>query len=331
MQPFVEYELHVNSKLSFSAGIKSAYYNQTLDQFPDNGKTIGCPGGKLSGKAGSATTTCIGGVSFVHNSANYNSWLPSLSAHYYLKSNWSAYAQFATGSVIPPSNIFDVSNALVGVLPKPTTVKTWQLGTVWKRNRFTLDMDAYYSNFQNSYNSLLDPASGEPIYVQSGNSITKGVELESNILIGHGLSMYVNGTAGKANYQTSGLWVANAPRNTEAVGLTYQKGDWDVGFFNKRIGQMYNDNARSPQVNQAVLIHPFNITNMYLNYTIKERSHFQQTKIRLSVTNVFDQHNIVGVPTAALASSLPSPGDVLTLLPGRSISISITGGFALAR
>jgi iron complex outermembrane receptor protein len=75
---------------------------------------------------------------------------------------------------------------------------------------------------------------------------------------------------------------------------------------------MYNDHGTT---NQAVLNDSFNITNAYINYTI-----------RLSINSVFQEHNIVGVVPAATTSSLPAGGDQLTLLPGRSIMISLTVG-----
>src|SRR5581483_9834364 len=130
------------------------------------------------------------------------------------------------------------------------------------------------------------------------------------------------------SYAKSGLWVANAPRNTEALGLTWRKSNWDVGMFDKRIGQMYNDNGST---NQAVLIDPFNITNLYINYTIKNESYLRGTQIRLTFNNLFDQHNIIGVTPATTASSLPAAGDTLMLLPGRSISLTVTGGYSPKR
>ena len=119
-----------------------------------------------------------------------------------LKSNWSAYAQYGTGSIIPPSSVFDVSNGAVQTIPKPEIVHTYQTGTVWKINRLMLDGDLYYSKFQNAYTSYLDPATSEPIYVLpvGGDSITKGIELEGNFVIGYGLGLYANGTAGNAKY-----------------------------------------------------------------------------------------------------------------------------------
>ncbi len=308
LQPFVEYEYRVTRELSLTAGVKLANYNMNFTQFADNGKTVGS----------------LNGAPSVMHDATFRSWMPSLDARYRLKSNWSVYAQFATGSVIPPTNVFDTKGALVAVLPKPTTTKTYQIGSVVKFNRVTLDVDGYYSHFQNPYSSTAD-ASGEPIFYQTGPSNTKGVEAESNILIGHGFSLYLNGTLGSARYAQTGLWVANAPKNTETVGFTYRVKSWDLGFFNKRIGTMYNDNGA---INQAVAIDPFNVSNLFLNYTVRGDSYLRGTKIRFGINNLLDNHSIVGVTPASTASSAPAPGDILTLLPARSISLTVTFGYA---
>jgi iron complex outermembrane receptor protein len=309
-QPFVEYEYKVTRDLSITGGIKLANYKMDFTQYADNGKTVGS----------------LNGAPYVIHDSTFRSWMPSLDARYKLRTNWTVYAQFATGSVIPPTNVFDTKGALVAVLPKPTTTKTYQMGSVLKFNRFTLDVDGYYSHFQNPYSSAPDP-SGEPVFYQTGPSNTKGVEAESNILIGHGFSLYLNGTLGSAKYAQTGLWVANAPKNTETVGFTYQVKGWDMGFFNKRIGLMYNDNGST---NQAVAIDPFNVSNVFLNYTVRGDSYLLGTKVRLAVNNLLDNHNIVGV-VPALANSAVSPNDVLTLLPARSISLTVTFGYAPAR
>ncbi len=80
--------------------------------------------------------------------------------------------------MIPVSAVFDVKNANVLTPPKPTLAKTYQAGSVLQMNRFTLDMDAYYVHYQNGYDSYTDPTTGEPIFVATGPSNTKGVEAE---------------------------------------------------------------------------------------------------------------------------------------------------------
>src|SRR5207244_7312350 len=119
--------------------------------------------------------------------------------------NWSVCVQFAEGSVIPPSSVFDAKNAAVAVLPKPTLAKTYQAGSVWKWNRVTLDADAYYTHFLNPYATTPD-INGEPIYYQTGPSNTKGVEAETNIHIGYGFNVYLIGTRGAARSQQTVRW-----------------------------------------------------------------------------------------------------------------------------
>jgi iron complex outermembrane receptor protein len=339
-----------------TAGIKAAMYGMYLNQYQDNGKTVGCLGGTLTTYPSTAgiwagAPECVGGVSFVNHSVSYNSWLPTLTARYRIWRQWSAYAQFAEGSVIPPSNVFDVPGGNVLTPPKPTIAKTYQGGSVLKLNRFTLDMDLYYVHFQNGYQSYTDPTTNEPVFVATGPSNTKGFEMEGNVALGYGVSLYGNFTAGSAKYQTGpnypngGLWVANTPSNTEGVSLLWQHRNFDMGLVWKRVGQYYQDNGSLNYkingitipfpVDQAYTIQPWNLVNVFMNYTIKNSSHFRGTKIQLAVNNLANSHSLVGItPATAATATTPfvaSPGDQLNLLPGRSISITITGGYAPRR
>ena len=134
-----------------------------LNQYQDNGKTVGCLGGIAVDAARSpALPICIGGPAFITHSIDYNNWLPNIAARYYIKSSWSVYAQFAEGSIIPPSSVFDVPNGQVLVPPKPTLAKTYQIGSVMKYRRWTLDADAYYVHFQNGYDTYTDPTTENP-------------------------------------------------------------------------------------------------------------------------------------------------------------------------
>ena len=248
-QPFAEFEWRPTPKLVVTAGIKDANYGMTLNQYQDNGKTVGCLGGKAGTDPVTKAPICIGGGAFTTHSIDYNNWLPTLTARYRVQRNWSVYAQFAEGSIIPPSGVFDVPGGNVLVPPKPTVARTYQTGSVLKFNRWTLDVDAYYVHFQNGYDSYVDFDSGEPVFVATGPTNTKGLEAESNIAITHGLSLYLNGSMGSAKYQTGpnfpngGLWVADTPSNIETIGVFWQRKNWDVGFLDKRVGRMYNDDG----------------------------------------------------------------------------------------
>ena len=150
-QPFAELEWHAAPRLEITAGVKAANYFMSLVQYQDNGKIVGCLGGTL---VTTVAPFCVGGVQFVAHSIDYNNWLPNIAARYYLNSRWSVYAQWAEGSIIPPSAVFDVPNGQVLVPPKPTLAKTYQIGSVMKHRRWTLDADAYYVHFQNGFDML---------------------------------------------------------------------------------------------------------------------------------------------------------------------------------
>jgi iron complex outermembrane recepter protein len=355
-QPYVEYEFHVTKSLNITAGTKFSHYNIDTKQYADDGKTIG----------GLGTNDPS---SFITNSGSYSAWLPSIDANYRIRNNWSAYGQLSTGSVVPPSSIFDYAQNAAGIpvktLPKQQRSTTYQTGTVLKLKRVTFDADFYHIRFQNSYSSV-DDSTGEPIYYLQPSSITKGFEAESNIYIGRGLSAYLNASVGRATYTgnlsvncapsnctgapisvtaPSGLWVANTPSDVETEGVTYQHKGWDFALFNKRVGTLYQDNGAYH--NQAA-INPFTLTNAFFNYTLRTDGRFDQTKFRLSFNNLFNEHSITGdkITGSALTQTIAANGttytdpfntagptpiagsDNISILPARSVMLSVTFGFS---
>jgi len=308
-QPYAEYQFRLPGNLSVTPGLKYASYKQDFTQFADNGKVVGN----------------LGGAPFIKHAVTYHSWLPSFDAHYLAKPYWSMYAQYGKGQNIPPTSIFDVKGALVGTLPKPTLTDTIQFGSVWKSRRATLDVDVYHVAFQNDYSSTLDQATGITQYFQNGKATTKGVEAESTILVRGGLAVYLNATKGSAKYNDTGLWAQNAPSDSETVGLTYNRSSWNLGFFSKRVGKMFNDNGAT---HEAVTIDPFTITNLFLNYTVGGKSILANSKLRFAVNNLTDKHAITAIAPASSATSVASPNDVLTMMAGRSVSVSLTVGLS---
>ena len=161
----------------------------------------------------------------------------------------------------------------------------------------------------------------------------------------------MNGSLGSAKYQggpnypNGGEWVADTPKNVESVAFLWRHKNWDVGLIDKRVGTLYNDNAtltylidgaKIPYpVDQAITINPFNVVNVFVNYTMKQQSWLRGSKIGLAVNNLADSHNVVGItpftaPTAT-ASFVPNALDQLNLLPGRSVLVTFTAGFAPKR
>ncbi len=332
VQPFAEYQLVAIPKWTITVGLKDAYYNMWLKQYADSGKKVGN----------------LGGAPYVIHSAGYNSWLPSFEANYRIRNNWSVYGQYGRGSIIPYSSVFDVTGAQVAVTPPPTVATTYQGGTVLKLNRVSFDADAYHIHFVNQYSHFTPtsgPNAGFTYYYATPPSNTNGVEGEGNIAFGRGLSLFLNGTMGVAKYESAqaqaatqtapaspasaSAWVALAPHDTESLGLTYQDKAWDLGFFNKRVGSRWDDDGA---YHENVSLDPFWVNNLFFNYTVRNGSRFTNSKIKLSVNNVFDNHDITDIsPAEDVSGSLvpytPDPLDTITLLPGRSFMVTFQLGF----
>lgn len=343
-QPFAEYQLVAIPRLTVTAGVKDADYNMTVKQWASNKDVgpLGCP---------KTDTTAQCPLSVIHEKA-YNSILPSVEANYRIHPNLSVYGQYGRGSIIPFSTVFDEGGAEVAVAPPPTIADTYQTGTVLKLNRISMDADAFHIHFINQYTSFTPtsgPDNGFTYYYATPPSNTNGIESEGNIVVARGLSLFLNGTYGRAKYEaapassiteggvtqtiaaTPSAWVPLAPHDTETIGTTYQNQGWDAGFFNKRVGTRWEvDGAGNPQ---TVPLDPWWMSNLFLNYTIRNGSHFDESKLKFSVNNLFNNHNIADIGAANASSGYgvlytPSSLDTLELLPSRSFMVSFQLGFS---
>jgi len=324
LQPYLEYEYKVNEKLKITPGVKYASYQQDFVHLQDNGKGVGLLGGVYNKTTGVIT----GGAPSLSNSITYSDVLPSLDVHYKIQPNWSLYGQYALGDQIPSTSVFDVLNAKVSPAPSPTKATTAQIGTVWNSGDMTLAADIYQTKLEGSYTALSPDSSGNVAYIPSGTQKNQGIEAEANFVLGGGFSLYVNATLGSLKYDSTGLWVAGAPADTESIALNYQRNNWSVNLSANRVGQMYNDDSTGK--NEAFVIDPVTVANLFANYTIKTPSSFsKQLKLQFGVNNLFDTHAIVGIAsaTAGSSSATPNKADLLTVTPGRSVSLTATLDF----
>ena len=342
VQPYVEFEYKVNDDLKITPGLKYAYYHQDYNHLQSLKKT-----GALGGTVDSSADSITGGLPSIDQSVTYTDWLPSIDAHYMIRKNWSAYAQYAEGDLIPPTSVFDapftVKNGVVAssnVTTEPLAQKshTFQVGTDFKSDKFAFDADIYHVKLDNSYSCNTDPTDPTTqICVAAGDEVTQGVEVEGTYIVGAGFSVYANATLGTTKYQggtLDGKWVAGAPGNTETLGLLHKDGPWNSAIYVKRIGKVYNDGL-NPGDN-AYVIDPVTLTNLFVNYTFKTPGNFaKQTKIQLGINNLFDSNALTAIsgnkssnPALNVGANAYSPAaDLLTLLPGRSINLTVTVDF----
>jgi iron complex outermembrane receptor protein len=121
----------------------------------------------------------------------------------------------------------------------------------------------------------------------------------------------------------------------------YQQKYLDFGIFNKRVGSMWNDGTSGSSLivngtkfsgvtlNQYAPINPFNLTNLFLNVTMRKGSFFDQSKLRLSFNNVFDQRGTTSL-TPVLKANVYTPDQSHTLvqLAVRSVTVSFVIGLS---
>ena len=327
IQPYLEYEYKVNDNLKVTPGVKYASYKQDFVHLQDNGGAVGTLGGVYN----SSTGTITGGAPSLSNSITYTDLMPSIDFHYKVQPNWTVYGQYALGDQIPSTNVFDVKNAMVSPAPSPTKATTIQLGTVWNSGDLTLAADIYQTKLEGSYTALSPDSAGNVAYIPSGTQLNQGIEAEANFTLGHGFSLYVNGTLGSLKYDSgaiAGQWVAGAPSDTETIALNYDRNNWSIGVSANRVGKMYNDSKAG--VHEAFVIDPYTVANLFANYTIKNPSSFaKRAKLQFGINNLFDTHAIVGIASAATGSTSANPlaTDLLTITPGRSVSLTATLDF----
>lgn len=194
------------------------------------------------------------------NNYTYTNLEPHFSANYTFTPNWSAYVQLAKGIAYPivtdeenvPNDAKDL--AATGTTYNPGNLKeeqtvNYQLGTVYKTDRFNADADVYLIDINNLVSSVTDPNdSTNSLYFQSKGAWMSGLEVEGTYYIGGGLSAYANGSLNRATYKTNagvpsfnvaslGAFGANGvPNSTAALGAVFNRSGWFASVDDKYVG-----------------------------------------------------------------------------------------------
>jgi iron complex outermembrane recepter protein len=310
-QPFAEYAWHATRNLVLNPGVKYVSFTRDLE----------APVNQTSGRQP---------LNFSHTETKA---LPYLAANYRVDASWSAYAQIAAGFLAPNLNQFYVANPTVNTV-KPQQTMNYQVGTVYKTDRFNADVDAYTIDFTDYAYSGPTDANGDPLYwgVAKGASYT-GAEAQLTYFLGRGVSAYANGSVIHATFRGSGLDVPTVPKNTAALGLAYNAGGFFASFAEKYVGRWaVYDNITNPDVagggaaRRADSDH-YALADLSVGYGLKFRGNFlRSVKIRLQISNLFDRkvqvlEGIDGNPANAYAK------DTFNVLPTRNYFLTVAGEF----
>ena len=291
LQPYAQYAWRPNNDLTITSGLK---YNSFIRSY--NASTDANTGSPLS------------------LSETWNALLPSVDVHYYLNEKWAVYGQAAEGFVAPTLGNFTVTNPALGTGSlKPQNTMNYQAGSTWKSQKLTLSGDVYYIDNNNlTQNGAI--VNGIQTYVNSGVARMKGFESEATYYVGAGFSVYGNFTMNKASVQ-----IMNAPTNTAAAGLIFNKGEPNekdtiyASLMAKEIGPRWSGTT---DVNgNSIYFSSYTVANFSAGYNLTK-----QTRLQLVVDNLFNRTDTVLWSGAADANGNP----MFYTNAGRGFMISLT-------
>jgi iron complex outermembrane receptor protein len=248
----------------------------------------------------------------IQASDSYKPTLPYFSANFLIKPEWSIYAQYAKGFLIPQladslEVIYPTANGgTTCVVPgtvagaancnlSPTRTVNYQVGTVYAGNRLNIDVDGYYIEASNSI--ATDPGTG--ISVTNGNPARyKGVEGQVSYVLLKGLTAIANGSIASAKDAVTGFWLPQAPNYTATLGVVYSGSRFKLSMIQKFTGRQFADGG------ELVKISPYSLG--IFSGSVKVGPAW----IGVSVYNVFDDTSTtkIGSSTGATPLYFFNPG-----------------------
>ena len=293
-QPFAEFEWAVTPELTVTPGLKLVHFTRKLDAAVNQTTRIAQTG-----------------------SETYKATLPFLSANYKLDTQWSSYAQYAQGMLVPDLSMFYVNNpGLSTVDPQKST--NYQLGVVHKSDGIVFDADVYYIDFNNKIAST--GTGNDLVYYNQGGVVYKGIEGQLTYLLDHGVALYANGALNSAKSRGTGLQVAKAPKSTASLGVIYNDGAWSFSLVNKRVGTQYAQDGEPA----AYEISAYRSTDLGATYTLgRLGSWLKSASLQANVYNIGNKQEVTGISVNSKGANY----DQYTFQPARSAMVSFKAEF----
>lgn len=305
IEPYAEIDWKPLSGLTITPGIKYSVVRRSIDAAID--KNTGLP---------------------ANEGHSWMSALPALQANYLLAPGWSVYGQVAKGFEAPPLDALYTTGRPASV----DSTKTWnfQVGSALQSDRLALSGDLYYIDFTNFFFETTD-ANKNSVFTEAGGAIYQGAEFEATYYLGYRLSAYANGSLNSAKYTRTGTYIAQAPKETAALGLIYNdKSGFYSSLIGKFVGPQFGQNATTPDLASQYAIGSYMYADLAIGYTLKAEegvpAFLREIGLSLKVTNLFDDRNIVGLAgttTDARAATVP----LWWSNPGRGVFGSVSVKF----
>ena len=224
----------------------------------------------------------------------YDPVLPYFTVNYLIRPNFSAYAQFAKGFIIPSlGNSLEtkgVGNVTVPLEPTPTKTTNYQAGLVYAGDRINIDADAYYIEASNS--TAIDPTNSNNVILNANPAHYKGAEAQVSYVVMKGLTGIANATVMSSKDSVTGLWLPNTPNYTALLGAVYNTGRFKLSYLHKITGRQFADSANTT------------VISAYSYGVLAGSATFGRITAGVSVTNLLGTHPITSQSGAPSASTL---------------------------
>jgi len=309
IQPYGQYEWKLNDALTVTPGLKYSNFSRSFNAPIMQG---------------------WGGLPY-NGSSTFSKVLPSLDAHYMVRPNWSAYAQYAQGFEAPIMQAFQKPNVDTSTI-KPTQTDNYQVGTTWKDERLTVSGDVYEIVSKNWMQGI-GTQNGVYVYGDAGNVNFNGAEGEVTYNVGSGFSFYgndaiinydiknptafANAKVGGNSYQ-NGSALNNVPRNTMTAGVIYNQGPVYASLLAKETG------ARTSGADaQGNPLHfgAYTITNFNSSYALNELGGWgKKASIGFQVNNLFNKQGLY----ASNGNDINTNDPLFFVIPTRSYQLSLS-------
>jgi iron complex outermembrane receptor protein len=262
-----------------------------------------------------------------HGRHTFTQTLYFFTANYKILDNWSAYAQYATGFLLPDISVTQVASPNLSDL-NPQKSTNYQLGTVYHGDRITVDADVYYIDFKNKLQtvSVTDPVLGlETVNFNLGGAVYKGVEGVVTYQAADHIYVFANGSINSAKAQggattidgvpvtiAGGKQIAGAPESTAALGAYYQDENWTASIADKYTGVQWGAEGEP----SAYKIPGYHSTDLTIAYR------FGRYRLEGAVYNLFDSQKVTSVKPGKTV-----PYDQYYFQPERNYQLSLKVNF----
>ncbi|MEI6464805.1 MAG: TonB-dependent receptor [Verrucomicrobiota bacterium] len=303
-QVFAEYEWRPLRDLSVNGGIRYAHFRRDIEA-PVNQTTR---------------------LRYYGERTDTNS-MPSLSANYRFRPEWSAYAQIAKGFLAPNLQLFYVPDpSKNNVKPQETT--NYQVGTVYKTGRLNADIDAYWIDYRYLPLTITDTATSQQYYALASGAYYSGIESQATVSVGGGLSVHANGSINRAVYKKSKIDIPGVSRSTAVLGFVYNKGGFFTSLSDKFVGEqkvyaagLNPDFANTLRANVVAPSRWSEDLAVGYSHRFTRGGFLRSLKIKVQIDNLLDrQQQVIG---SISATAVPS----YIVLPGRNYFFTFSGEF----